>query len=207
MSEHPPQSTAATPKKAWYMKWWVWLIVAVVLIGLIGQAFGAGKEKPGAATITAKPSTPAVIEQPSMTPEPEATKTAPAVNAFDARFTKVCNAVTSGFKNIGSVTCQDATTWQTNHDRSPDEFPNEYRDVNVNAGQVSLEIKVVADASKMDYFRADYTCDKIFGGEGSCVIGEAQPDTLFSVIIDGAQDDAAANQLAETLKHALEGAQ
>ncbi len=30
------------PRKPWYMKWWVWLIGAIVLIGLIGQAFGGG---------------------------------------------------------------------------------------------------------------------------------------------------------------------
>lgn len=33
MSEQSPQPPASAPKKAWYMKWWVWLIAAVLVIG------------------------------------------------------------------------------------------------------------------------------------------------------------------------------
>ncbi len=33
MTEQSPQNPAAAPPKPWYMKWWVWLIAAVVVIG------------------------------------------------------------------------------------------------------------------------------------------------------------------------------
>lgn len=36
MPEQSPQSPAAAPPKPWYLKWWVWLIAAVVVIGGIG---------------------------------------------------------------------------------------------------------------------------------------------------------------------------
>ena len=33
MSEQSPQPPASAPRKAWYMKWWVWLIAAAVVVG------------------------------------------------------------------------------------------------------------------------------------------------------------------------------
>ena len=136
------------------------------------------------------------------TPEPDETEA--ATSAFDDRFADLCTAVTSAFDGTGTVTCQDSTTWQANHDANPEVFPHEYRDIGVDIdGQVALEVKVIADSSTLDHFRAEYTCENLFGGDGSCVVGEAGQDTLFSVIVYGAQDDTQANELAEALKQAL----
>lgn len=33
MSEQSPQSPASAPEKPWYMKWWVWAIAAVLVVG------------------------------------------------------------------------------------------------------------------------------------------------------------------------------
>ncbi len=64
MPEQPPQSSAA-PKKAWYLKWWVWLIAAIVVIGGIGALINPedGSSPSGAI----KPTEPAPAE-PSETP-------------------------------------------------------------------------------------------------------------------------------------------
>jgi hypothetical protein len=41
------------PKKPWYLRWWVWLIAAIILLGLIGQAFDDGDDAdPGADATT-----------------------------------------------------------------------------------------------------------------------------------------------------------
>jgi hypothetical protein len=37
MSEQSLQPAASAPKKAWYMRWWVWLIAAVLVVGGIGS--------------------------------------------------------------------------------------------------------------------------------------------------------------------------
>lgn len=36
MSEQSHQRPASAPRKAWYTKWWVWLVAAVVVVGGVG---------------------------------------------------------------------------------------------------------------------------------------------------------------------------
>lgn len=68
MSEQSPQPAATMPKKAWYMKWWVWLIAVVLVIGGIGALID-----PSGTASTAGESTP--INTPISTPEPAASET------------------------------------------------------------------------------------------------------------------------------------
>lgn len=186
--------------KTWYKRWWVWAIAAVVVIGGIGSAIGGGEEATtNPAASSQETPAPAEVEE---TPE-DATST-----VFQERFNQVCDAVTAQYQGTGSVSCQDADTWQANHDANPEVFPHEYRDISVDfAGQVAYEIKVIADpAAAFDYFRGDYTCANIFGGAGSCVVGEASPDMMFSVIFPEQQNDAEASSLADGLRQVLENA-
>lgn len=49
-----PQSVEA-PKKSkmpWYKKWWVWLIVAIVIIGIAGSGGNEDSSLPGTSTVT-----------------------------------------------------------------------------------------------------------------------------------------------------------
>lgn len=62
MSEQSPQPPASAPKKAWYTKWWVWLIAAALVAGSISALINPnGDAKPSAApqsTQTAPAETP-----------------------------------------------------------------------------------------------------------------------------------------------------
>ena len=55
------------PKKPWYLRWWVWVIAGVVVIGGIGQAL-TGDEAPA--------DTPAAENSEAVTPTPEAEEAA-----------------------------------------------------------------------------------------------------------------------------------
>lgn len=195
--EAPSKSTS---RKPWYKRWWVWAIAAVVVISGIGNALGGGD---GADT----PDDVAVSSQETPNPtQPEETPEAAASTVFQERFDKVCDAVTAKYQSIGSVSCQDADTWQASHDLNPQVFPHEYRDINVDfAGQIAYEVKVIADpAAALEHFQGEYTCTNIFGGSGSCIVGEASPDMMFSVIFYEQQDDAEANSIADGLRQVLE---
>ncbi|MDD7587313.1 MAG: Ltp family lipoprotein [Corynebacterium glucuronolyticum] len=49
-----PQSVEAPKKskKPWYKKWWVWLIVAIVIIGIAGSRGNEDGSSPGTSTVT-----------------------------------------------------------------------------------------------------------------------------------------------------------
>ena len=195
--ERPAKSKAGKP---WFKRWWVWVIAVLVLAGVGNALAGGGAEAP---------KTPAASSQ--ETPDPAEAEELPkeaTSTVFQERFDHVCDAVTAQYQGTGSVSCQDADTWQANHDANPEVFPHEYRDISVDfAGQVAYEIKVIADpAAALDYFRGDYTCANIFGGAGSCVVGEASPGIMFSVIIPEQQNDAEASSLADGLRQVLENA-
>jgi hypothetical protein len=61
-SRHQP----AASKKAWYLKWWVWLIAALVVIGGIGALINPGGD--GTTEPTASTQTPSSDPTPSETP-------------------------------------------------------------------------------------------------------------------------------------------
>lgn len=70
MSEQAPTK----PTKPWYLKWWVWLIGAVLIIGVIGNFAGGGGANEVAAptpTPTVEPTAPDSEHSPE--PEPEVT--------------------------------------------------------------------------------------------------------------------------------------
>ena len=192
--------TPAEPRspKPWYKRWWVWVIAVVVIAGISNALTGGGVEAPKNPAVSS-------LETPAPTQSeetPEGTNT----TVFEERFDQVCSAVTAKYQSTGSVSCQDAGTWQANHGRNPQVFPHEYRDINVDFdGQIAYEIKVVADpTAAIEHFRGEYTCTNIYGGSGSCVVGEASPDMMFSVILYEQQDDAEANRLTDSLRQVLE---
>ncbi|MGB3414170.1 MAG: hypothetical protein WBA28_05580 [Microbacteriaceae bacterium] len=37
-NQMPPQQPTPKPKKAWYTKWWIWVIIALVLAGAATNA-------------------------------------------------------------------------------------------------------------------------------------------------------------------------
>lgn len=46
MSEKPNRPPSSAPKKAWYMKWWVWVIAAVVVVGGVGAVINPTGDGP-----------------------------------------------------------------------------------------------------------------------------------------------------------------
>jgi pyruvate/2-oxoglutarate dehydrogenase complex dihydrolipoamide acyltransferase (E2) component len=185
----PPTEKEQKPQKAWYLRWWVWLIAAVVVIGVIANIIDGGKSATDA-TSQASPEASVPAEgagEASATPpvetEPSAQTDATNQNAeFEARFARVCAALNQvATTSSGTVTCQDADTWQQNHEKNPDAFPHEYRDVNFDFGDGSAEIKVVAEASTLQYFKAENTCENIYGPGGSCAVGEVGSNIVYSV--------------------------
>jgi len=63
MSEQSPQPPAA-PKKAWYLKWWVWLIAAVVVLGGVVTLINPSMVKVSAIPSMPAPSVSATPTQP-----------------------------------------------------------------------------------------------------------------------------------------------
>lgn len=82
-SAPPPPTTKAKAKakKAWYLRWWVWVIAAIVLIGAISNLAGGGKnteadDAASEAVASQEATTPdagqaPVAEEPEPTVEPE----------------------------------------------------------------------------------------------------------------------------------------
>ena len=74
--QNPPQITIQNsvadvpPKKPWYKKWWIWLIIAVVISVILGLVFGRREdgtsmfEMPLQVETTAKPTEPAERTEP-----------------------------------------------------------------------------------------------------------------------------------------------
>lgn len=175
-----------------FKKWWFWVIVVVVL-GIIG-ALMQEPSTDNVATNTANTSE----TQNSAAQTPDTTTS----EAFKTRANNVCNTLKSGYSSIAKVTCQDATVWKANNAES------EYRDVNLDFnGQIAYEVKVIADSSKRDTFKAEYTCENFYSGAGSCITGEAGQDMLYSVILYDVKDDAEASKLADGLKQILNNIQ
>jgi hypothetical protein len=51
MSEQSPQPPATAPRKAWYMKWWVWLVAAAIVVGGVNAVINpSGDENPSGAS-------------------------------------------------------------------------------------------------------------------------------------------------------------
>lgn len=80
--------TDASPaaSKPWYMKWWVWLIAAVLVIGAIGNALGGGDDDSTASPSATETAAVVATEEPTEeaeTPSPEPTE--PAEPAAPAR--------------------------------------------------------------------------------------------------------------------------
>ncbi|GAT74866.1 hypothetical protein MHM582_3374 [Microbacterium sp. HM58-2] len=42
MSDQSPPPAAAAPKKAWYLKWWVWAVAAALMVGGVGALTNQG---------------------------------------------------------------------------------------------------------------------------------------------------------------------
>ena len=68
----PPQGQAPTekPKKPWYKKWWIWVIVGVVLIGSYGAANGGSSSKPDIKPVPVQEKPAEVAPTPKPEPEP-----------------------------------------------------------------------------------------------------------------------------------------
>lgn len=67
----PPIAPQTMPKKkkAWYLRWWVWVIAAFVLIGAIGSAVGGGEDdKAAQSSPSASETTPASEAPPAAEP-------------------------------------------------------------------------------------------------------------------------------------------
>jgi uncharacterized membrane protein YvbJ len=60
--QHPQQmNTPLKPnnvKKPWYTKWWIWVIIVVLVCGIIGAVFGKSEEDENKSTTAATTSTP-----------------------------------------------------------------------------------------------------------------------------------------------------
>ncbi|CAM3265924.1 hypothetical protein OCAE111667_00610 [Occultella aeris] len=90
----PPRAT-----KPWYLKWWVLLIGALILIGLIGQALGPGDTDPTSPAVPAQPS-------PSPTPDDEETEPPSGVTSTAVTDAEVIDTFTTyleGRANDGVV--------------------------------------------------------------------------------------------------------
>lgn len=75
---------AAPVKTPWWKKWWIWAIVAaVILIGVIGNLAGAGKP---AATETTAPPTPTITQAAPAPEESTPEPTGPTDEELSARF-------------------------------------------------------------------------------------------------------------------------
>ena len=68
MSEQSPQPPASAPRKAWYMKWWVWLVAAAVVVGGVSAVINPSGDgnPPGASQPTQNvPAEPTASETPA----------------------------------------------------------------------------------------------------------------------------------------------
>lgn len=163
-----------------FRKWWFWVIIAVFILGLIGAA---GEETPESALVNDD-----VVN--SLEDE-----------SFGEDFEALCDTLTSMYSSIGTVTCQDDTTWERNNELSPESFPYEYRDINVSFGdEIAYEIKVVANTEDMDYFRESYTCSEISWGDGSCIVDEVGDNIFYAVIFYNEKDEEEVTELSGELK-------
>lgn len=96
----------AKPKKAWYKKWWVWLI-AVIVLGAIASGSGGGKT-PSAASPATKPaaSAPAAPAAPAAAPVAAApaadqtTKIGAPLKVGDLVFTVTAAKTTTKLKSV-----------------------------------------------------------------------------------------------------------
>ena len=170
-----------------YKQWWFWVIIVVILaiIGFATQGAESNNTDTGDKTDNSS----------------NVTQT----DTFNSDFDSLCNKLKDAYKTTGQVSCQDANTWTQNHAANADAFPYEYRDINIDFnGQIAYEIKVVKDVTNMDYFKKDYTCANIYGGDGNCVVGEAKDNMLYSVIFTDKNDQKQADNLASGLKTILE---
>ncbi|UOE45251.1 hypothetical protein [Agromyces larvae] len=111
-TSQPPAATTG-PQKPWYMKWWVWAIGVFLLIGVIGYAFGGGRDGTPAATSTPTPS-PKASEAETESPASPAPEPSPAaavvatneevVSAFQGYLSERASAGVVIAKAVSSVT-------------------------------------------------------------------------------------------------------
>lgn len=163
-----------------FKKWWFWLIITMFILGLIGVV---GEDTPESTLVNND--TVSSLEE----------------ETFEEDFEALCDTLTGMYSSIGTVTCQDDTTWKSNNQLNPESFPYEYRDINVAFGdEIAYEIKVVANTEDMDYFRESYTCSEISWDDGSCVVDEVGNNTLYSVIFYNEKDEEEITKLSGELK-------
>ncbi len=87
MTEQSPQSPAVAPPKPWYMKWWVWLIAAVVVIGGIGALVNPEGIEAPAGEANAEQTAPAETQEATAPAQDEAIYEAnEAINSFVMAF-------------------------------------------------------------------------------------------------------------------------
>lgn len=164
-----------------FKKWWFWVIIAFIVLGAIGSAT---KDNSGTTDVVDNSST---------------------GETFNEDFDSLCDTITSTYSSIGTISCQGETTWETNHESSPDAFPYEYRDINVDFGdEIAYEIKVVVSPEDMDYFRENYTCSEIYLGDGSCIVDEAKTNILYAIIFYNENNQEEIIKLSDALKAILE---
>jgi|GEM_PF-6971816 len=90
MTEQSPQPQAVTPKKPWYLKWWVWLIAAVVVIGGIGALINPEDTDIPAGEADPAQTAPVETEEPTALDEAEVIYEAnEAINSFVVAFNEV----------------------------------------------------------------------------------------------------------------------
>ena len=75
MSDQLPQPPVSAPRKAWYMKWWVWLIAAAVVFGGISAIINPPK--------TTQPADSAAQPSQTIAAEPTASETPTASAPLD----------------------------------------------------------------------------------------------------------------------------
>lgn len=201
-----PNPQPQQPKKAWYLRWWVWAIAAVLVIGTIDNMISgddvATEPTPTASSEMATPvegaTTP--VETEASTPSETATENA----KFEARFDTLCSALEEFAQtSTGTVSCQDADTWQANHEQNAEAFPYEYRDVNYDFGDGTAQFTVIADATAFDYFKVENTCENLYGLGVACAVGEAGSNIVFSVFSQDTANQGEVDAMSTTLQELL----
>lgn len=182
--------------KKWYAKPWVWIVIVVILI--VSAAASSEENNQRQNTV---PNVTDGNKQVQTTVDNDKN----ANDSFDQRALTVCGAIQSAYKKIAQVDCQDSSTWEENNKRNPQQFPYEYRDIDVDfGGQISYTIKVISDKTRLDYFRNENQCSNLVSSQSGCATGDTGNDILFAVVLNDRKDDETANQLASELKTVLE---
>lgn len=158
-----------TQKTPFYKKWWFWAIIVLVLI-IAGAGSGGNTDKEEENTLVDDGA------------------------AYVARFDKLCEAVKEAYpedKNVALTngryltSCQDADTWQKNHDLAPDHFTYEYRNVNIQSDRgdisTSAELTLLRNSDDMERAMSEEPCSDLTSERLSCAEAKLSDDMYVQV--------------------------